>query len=121
MQLTYLIGITDKRRETGLSRHAIYRLVHGGRMPAVRIGRNLRFPTTRPIPDKASFHPDEAAEILGMDRRSVYRYLESGHLEGFRATGADLGTRVTRESIIDLVCSGAMHDGQPQEEPVQGD
>jgi transposase len=64
------------------------------------------------LPDKPSFRPDEAAAILGVSRRTVYRKLRKGELEavGKREGLAGPGQRVSRPSLLKAVQRGMEDD-----------
>ncbi|BCA56677.1 hypothetical protein W02_38170 [Nitrospira sp. KM1] len=49
------------------------------------------------IPDEPSFTVREAAEILGVNKATVYRYLETGELHGL---GPRYFFRICRQSIL---------------------
>ena len=52
---------------------------------------------------KATFTPDEVAAILGVHRRSIYRWIKSNKLPSLRMLG---GWRVPRESVVKLLEEG---------------
>ena len=52
---------------------------------------------------KPTLNVTEAAEILGVHRRSIYRYIKSNKLPSLRMIG---GWRVPRESVVKLLEEG---------------
>lgn len=46
--------------------------------------------------EKRYLRPDEVADMMGVSRRSVYRYLDAGMLQGFRIKGV---VRIDTESV----------------------
>jgi hypothetical protein len=59
-------------------------------------------PRGGPIPDKALFRPDEAAALAGLSKRTIYRWLRKGILQGeHRALNGP--SRVPWAAVVDLV------------------
>ena len=52
---------------------------------------------------KALYRIDEVAEMLSMSRRSVYRLLDAGELDGHNDSPGTKGLKVTGESILRYV------------------
>lgn len=53
-----------------------------------------------PLPDKAWFPVAEAAQLLGVSRRTIYRWIERGEVE---YTGMPFFWRVSRQSLMKKV------------------
>ena len=59
--------------------------------------------TAMTVSEKKTLTPDEVAVILGVSRRSIYRYIKSNKLPSLRMLG---GWRVPREAVVKLLEKG---------------
>jgi predicted site-specific integrase-resolvase len=53
------------------------------------------------IPNKILFRPEEAAEIFGVHVRTIYRWYETGLLDGIKPNDRIL--RIFRKSIVSVL------------------
>lgn len=52
------------------------------------------------LPEKELLLPDEAARYFTVNRKTIYRWVESGKLKAVKLSKATI--RITRESVINL-------------------
>jgi len=57
------------------------------------------------LPEKAYYRPDEIAEYLGVAKRTIYVWIESGKLHAVKITGKTI--RISRESLLTVLRLGA--------------
>jgi excisionase family DNA binding protein len=62
------------------------------------------------IPNKESFRPDEAAILLGVSRRTVFRWLKKGVVEACSDRGYQ---RIPRQALLAMISGkgGDIHVG----------